>query len=59
MASVENLKIGEFVINPSRGVLTGAEGEVALEPKVVDVLLTLAAKPGEVVSRDELVEAVW
>jgi DNA-binding winged helix-turn-helix (wHTH) protein len=59
MPNVENLKIGEFVINPSRGVLTGAQGEVALEPKVVDVLLTLAAKPGEVVSRDELVEAVW
>lgn len=55
----ENIKIGDFILIPSRGVLTGAEGEVALEPKVVDVLLVLGARPGVVVSRDELVEAVW
>ncbi len=59
MPNLVKLKIGEFILDPSRGALTGAEGEIALEPKVVDVLLALAAQPGVVLSRDELVDAVW
>jgi Tol biopolymer transport system component/DNA-binding winged helix-turn-helix (wHTH) protein len=39
-------------------IVRGAES-VRLEPKVMQVLLQLAAKPAEVVTRDELVAAVW
>ncbi len=59
MSNLTKLKIGDFVLDPSRGALIGAEGEIALEPKVVDVLLALAAQPGVVLSRDELIAAVW
>ena len=53
------LRIGDFVLDPSRNLLTSAEGDTALEPKVVDVLMALAAQPGMVLSRDQLIEAVW
>ncbi len=59
MPTLAKLKIGNFILDPSRGALTGSEGEIALEPKVVDVLLALAAQPGVVLSRDELIAAVW
>lgn len=53
------LKIGDFVLDPWRNLLTSAEGDTTLEPKVVDVLMALAAQPGVVLSRDHLIEAVW
>ncbi len=53
------LKIGDFVLDAGRSVVCGAEGEVSLELKVIDVLLTLAGRPGEVFSREELIDAVW
>lgn len=59
MADRGTLQIGDFVLDPLRNLLTGAEGESALEPKVVDVLLALTAQPGAVLSRDELIDAVW
>jgi DNA-binding winged helix-turn-helix (wHTH) protein len=34
-------------------------GLVRLEPQVFDLLVLLAQHPGRLVSRDELVEAVW
>ena len=59
MPNLDKLKIGDFILDPSRGALSGPEGEIALEPKVVDVLLALAAQPSTVLSRDELIAAVW
>ncbi len=59
MSNHLKLKIGEFVADPSRNLLIGDAGEFALEPKVMDVLLALATQPGNVLSRDELIDAVW
>ncbi len=59
MPNLAKLKIGDFVLDASRNYLVGAAGEITLEPKVVDVLLALAARPGVVLSRDELIDAVW
>lgn len=53
------LKIGEFILDQSRNLLSGPDGDGALEPKVVDVLMVLAARPSEVLTRDELIDAVW
>ena len=39
--------------------LTRGGEAVQLEPKVIEVLCRLAAAPGEVVSREALLEAVW
>jgi len=59
MADLEKLRIGDFVLNPSRNLLSGPGGDILLEPKVVDVLTTLAVQPGVVFSRDALIDAVW
>jgi len=52
--------IGERVFEPSRGVLHARDGtEVVLRPKTARVLLHLAQRCGELVARDDLIEAVW
>lgn len=52
--------IGEHVFEPSFGTIRGPDGtEVVLRPKTARVLLHLAERGGEVVARDDLIEAVW
>lgn len=51
--------IGEYEILPARRLIRRGSDEVSPEPKVFDVLLALARRNGDVVSRDELVEEVW
>ena len=41
------------------GTVTGPKGTVRLEPKVMEVLVMLARYSGHVVSRADLLEAVW
>ena len=50
---------GPFVFDPSNQLLWRAGQEVPLPPRVVGVLGLLVARPGEVVSRQELIDAVW
>ena len=51
--------LGEWEILPAQGVLRRAGEEVRPEPKVFAVLLALAQRDGNVVSKDELIEEVW
>lgn len=46
-------------VEPDRNVLTGAGAPVRVEPKVMDVLVALAAAGGDVVSREALIDSVW
>ena len=50
---------GPFVFDPSNQLLWRGGQEVPLPPRVVGVLGLLVARPGEVVSRQELIDAVW
>jgi DNA-binding winged helix-turn-helix (wHTH) protein/Tfp pilus assembly protein PilF len=50
---------GEWAVEPSRNVILRDGREVRLEPRVMDVLVCLAGRRGEVVSKDELVAEVW
>lgn len=61
---MENLRETGFVIDdwqatPAEGVLTRADEIVHLEPRVMEVLVYLASRPGEVVTREELEQDVW
>jgi DNA-binding winged helix-turn-helix (wHTH) protein len=47
------------MVYPLRNALVGPEGEVHIEPKVMQVLEMLAESPGEVVGRDELLDKLW
>jgi Tol biopolymer transport system component/DNA-binding winged helix-turn-helix (wHTH) protein len=47
-------------VDPSLNRVTTPNGEtVQVEPKIMQVLLTLAERPEEVVTRDELMSRVW
>lgn len=48
-----------FVLDEREGTVTGPGGVVRLEPRVMDVLAVLARHGGHVVTREELLEAVW
>jgi TolB-like protein/Tfp pilus assembly protein PilF len=57
---MEMLRFGNVVLDVGRGSLHDSSGAaVALRPKSLDLLLTLARYPGRVISRDELFDAVW
>ena len=47
-------RIREWAVKPRSNGLEGPDGEVRLEPKVMDVLVILARHSGEVVSREEI-----
>jgi TolB-like protein/DNA-binding winged helix-turn-helix (wHTH) protein len=53
------LRFGAFTLDPARASLAGPRGEAVLRPKTFDVLLYLARHPNRVVSKNELMEAVW
>lgn len=52
-------RFADCTIDPAAHRLTVAGDERSVEPQVFDLLLLLAQNPGRLVSRDELVEAVW
>jgi len=51
--------IGDWLIEPATGRLSCAGQEARLEPRAMDVLLCLASRPGEVISREEIESTVW
>ncbi len=55
----EPFYVGRWLIQPRQNRIRGPEKTARVEPKVMDVLLCLAQKPGEVVTRDHLLETVW
>lgn len=58
MATEANAPV-RFTVDPLEGTVAGSGGTVRLEPKVMEVLGALTKHPGRVVSRDELLDAVW
>jgi len=51
--------IGDFRVDPARNVVAGPDGEMPLEPKIMDVLCLLAQHPGEVLTRETIIDEVW
>jgi tetratricopeptide (TPR) repeat protein len=54
-----DLRIGDRTVHPSLNRIDGPSGPVQVEPKVMEVLVHLAGRRGEVVSKEELVREVW
>ena len=48
-----------FLLDPTRRTLTRAGEAVALTPTLFDALLYLVEHPGGVVTRDQLLDAIW
>lgn len=55
----ERIRIGDAQADFTRFRIEGPNGEVSVEPKVMDVLKVLVDRRGEPVPRDDLIEAVW
>ncbi|MGI9200150.1 MAG: tetratricopeptide repeat protein [Woeseiaceae bacterium] len=51
--------LGDLHIDPVRGQVSGRGRSEHLTPKAAEVLLCLAHQPGELVTREELLETVW
>ncbi len=57
--SPRSLSIAGARVEPPLNRVTIGDKTVRIEPKIMDVLLALALRPGEVVSKDELLKIVW
>jgi DNA-binding winged helix-turn-helix (wHTH) protein/TolB-like protein/Flp pilus assembly protein TadD len=55
----KEIRVGAWLVTPSRGELQGGGKRLRIEPKVMEVLVALASRPCEVISRDELLSAIW
>ncbi len=61
MSSLENLtyRFGEFELEPRERRLLGKGEPIALTPKVFDTLVLLVESAGHVLTKDELMKALW
>jgi pimeloyl-ACP methyl ester carboxylesterase/DNA-binding winged helix-turn-helix (wHTH) protein len=53
------LSFDRFQLDLSAGLVRGASGPIPLTPKALAVLEYLAARPGRLITKDELLEALW
>ena len=54
-----DFRLAEWLVQPSLNRLSWDERVVQLEPKLMDVLVFLAENAGQVVSKNEITDAVW
>jgi cytochrome c-type biogenesis protein CcmH/NrfG len=60
MAASHGIRFGPFLLNRARGCLEDARGaELGLRAKSFRVLEALAARPDELVSKDDLIREAW
>ncbi len=55
----EALRIDGRLVEPALRRVTGPGGAATVEPKLLQVLLCLARRPGQVVSKEEIFSEVW
>lgn len=55
----EHLAFGDFELAPAARALWHSGTPVKLGSRALDILITLASRPGEILSKDELTQAVW
>ena len=53
------ISIGRWIVEASLNRLSCDSRVIQLEPKVMQVLVCLASRPGEVIAKDELISTVW
>src|SRR4051812_29966719 len=52
-------RVGDLEVLPTSGELRSRRGTQRVRPLLMDILVRLAAEPGEVVRRETLLEDVW
>lgn len=56
---LQGFYLGDYLIQPLSGQVTGSAGSTHLPPKAIEVLLCLARHPAELVTRETLLECAW
>ena len=59
MATAASYKFGPFVVDGGSYRLLRDGQNIPLSPKIIDLLLFLAARPAVLVSKDDLFRALW
>ncbi|MCK5406686.1 MAG: winged helix-turn-helix domain-containing protein, partial [Candidatus Krumholzibacteria bacterium] len=52
-------RLGTWLIQPDRNQLRGDDRVISVEPRLMQVLVHLAGRPGEVVTRENLKISIW
>jgi TolB-like protein/DNA-binding winged helix-turn-helix (wHTH) protein len=52
-------RFGQFTLDPRRRTVSRADSPLSLTPKAFDVLLFLVQNPNRLVTKEELLQAVW
>jgi DNA-binding winged helix-turn-helix (wHTH) protein/TolB-like protein/tetratricopeptide (TPR) repeat protein len=55
----QGFELGDWQVLPAKGLLRCADLEEKPEPKVFEVLLALARRDGDLLTRDDLIDEVW
>lgn len=58
-SDLQQVRFGDFVLDLDRGTLQQTGEDISLRPQAFAVLSFLATRSGKLVSRDELLDAVW
>ncbi|MBN2319178.1 MAG: winged helix-turn-helix domain-containing protein [Acidobacteria bacterium] len=53
------LQIGGWLVEPDLNCITRGKKKIPVEPKVIEVLVCLADDPGEVLSKEQIIQTVW
>jgi DNA-binding winged helix-turn-helix (wHTH) protein/TolB-like protein/tetratricopeptide (TPR) repeat protein len=56
---LQGFRIGDWEVFPARGILRCGDQEESPEPKVFELLMALAIRDGDVVTKEDLVAEVW
>jgi tetratricopeptide (TPR) repeat protein/TolB-like protein/DNA-binding winged helix-turn-helix (wHTH) protein len=56
---LQGFYLGDLLVDPVKGHVTGRDGSVHLPPKAMETLLVLASNHGSLVTREELIDEVW
>jgi len=57
--TLQHFRFGDFELDRVKRLLMRGGEPIPLNPKALDILLTLVESRGEIVSKDELLERVW
>lgn len=55
----KGFELGDWEVLPGQGILRCGDQEEKPEPKVFEVLLALARRDGDLLTRDDLIDEVW
>lgn len=59
LAPAADFHLGDWLVQPSQCRLARGDTIVSIRPKLMDVLAFLARRAGHVVSKQEIIDAVW